>query len=148
MAYMVTANAMTQSIEHGLVALDRDADGLHGDARRVHVEAVDAEELHDGEEQEDDDEPGGNGALVGEGQEPAGARADVQDERPDDGAEGHDEDLGHGRAEEDPADDALLRRVGGAVAGVVVAALGPAQSAQGDGEGQRLREALPVARWS
>ena len=60
----------------------------------------------------------------------------LSDERPDHGAQGHDEDLGHGRAEEDPADDALLRGVGRAVAGVVVAALGPAEAAQGDGEGQ------------
>ena len=61
--------------QHGLVALHRDADGLQGDAGRVHVEAVDAEELHDGEEQEHHDEPGRDGALVGEGQEAAGARA-------------------------------------------------------------------------
>ena len=59
-------------------------------------------------------------------------------------AQGHDEDLGHGRAEEDPADDALLGGVGRAVAGVVVAVLGPAEPAQRDGEGQRLHEALPV----
>ena len=58
--------------EHGLVALDREADGLQGDARRVHVQAVDGEELHNGEDQEDHDEPGGDEALVGEGEEAAG----------------------------------------------------------------------------
>ena len=80
MAYMVTPKRDDAVDEHGLVALHRDADRLQRHARRVHVEAVDAEQLHDGEEEEDHHEPGRNGALVGEGEEAAGARADVEDE--------------------------------------------------------------------
>ena len=66
------------------------------------------------------------------------------DEGPDHGAQRHDEDLGHGRAEEDPADEALLGGVGRAVAGVVVAALGPAEPAEGDGEGETRHVGLPA----
>ena len=62
------------------------------------------------------------------GRRPPEPCADVEEERPDHGAQGHDQDLGHRRAEEDPADDALLGGVGRAVAGVVVAALGPARA--------------------
>ena len=79
------------------------------------------------------------------GRKPPAPCPDVEDEGTDHGAQCHDQNLGDGRAEEDPADNALLRRVGWAVPRVVVAALGPAQSAQGDSEGECLEEGLPVA---
>ena len=42
------------------------------------------EQLHDGEDQEDDDEPRRDGALVGEGRRrPPGLGPDVHDERAD-----------------------------------------------------------------
>ena len=138
MAYMVTPSAMTQSIEHRLVALDRDPDGLQRDARRVHVEAVDARRAgRSAKIRNTTTNQAGMALWWAKGEEPAGPVPMLSDERADDRPQGHDQDLGHGRAEEDPADDALLRGVGRAVAGVVVAALGPAEPAQRDGEGQR-----------